>query len=60
MKNLFFYEKILLLHQRNLGILRYNHPKYLSTLDYNNLIIEGIQKKNGFDRLLVAGKISKK
>jgi predicted AAA+ superfamily ATPase len=32
--------------------IRDNYPKYLLTLDYDNLIIEGIQKKNVIDWLL--------
>ena len=33
-------------------IIRDNYPKYLLTLDYDNVIIEGIQKKNVIDWLL--------
>jgi hypothetical protein len=29
-----------------------NYPKYLLTLDYDNTIIDGIQKKNVIDWLL--------
>jgi len=32
--------------------IRDNYPKYLLTLDYDNVIIEGIQKKNVIDWLL--------
>jgi predicted AAA+ superfamily ATPase len=32
--------------------IRDNYPKYLLTLDYDNIIIEGIQKKNVIDWLL--------
>jgi len=32
--------------------IRDNYPKYLLTLDYDNIIIEGIQKKNIIDWLL--------
>jgi len=32
--------------------IRDNYPKYLLTLDYDNIIIDGIQKKNAIDWLL--------
>lgn len=33
-------------------VIRDNYPKYLLTLDYDNAVIEGIQKKNVIDWLL--------
>jgi predicted AAA+ superfamily ATPase len=36
----------------SLRSIRDNYPKYLLTLDYDNVVIEGIQKKNVIDWLL--------
>jgi predicted AAA+ superfamily ATPase len=33
--------------------IRDNYPKYILTLDYHNVIIEGIQKENVVDWLLI-------
>jgi len=45
-------EKIFKREVSSLRNIRDNYPKYLLTLDYDNVIIDGIQKKNVIDWLL--------
>jgi predicted AAA+ superfamily ATPase len=45
-------EKVLERELSSLRTLRDSYPKYLLTLDYDNSVIEGIQKKNIIDWLL--------
>ena len=47
-------EKVFEREVSSLRNIRDNYPKFLLTLDYDNVNIEGIQKKNVIDWLLTA------